>query len=105
MMQLFRVLGLSCGPSRPGIRSGHEEKRGRSASSSTRTGLHRNDPSPPTASELATRWRCPHLARSERENHKTSIGRLHGGISGGLEEVPAFTEKDRTGTFSGRSER
>jgi hypothetical protein len=28
MMCLFRVLGLSCGPSRPGIRSGHEEKRG-----------------------------------------------------------------------------
>jgi hypothetical protein len=28
MMHLFRVLGLSCGPSRPGIRSGHEEKRG-----------------------------------------------------------------------------
>jgi hypothetical protein len=28
MMHLFRVLSLSCGPSRPGIRSGHEEKRG-----------------------------------------------------------------------------
>jgi hypothetical protein len=28
MMHLFRVLGLSYGPSRPGIRSGHEEKRG-----------------------------------------------------------------------------
>jgi hypothetical protein len=28
MGHLFRVLGLSCGPSRPGIRSGHEEKRG-----------------------------------------------------------------------------
>jgi hypothetical protein len=28
MIHLFRVLGLSCGPSRPGIRSGHEEKRG-----------------------------------------------------------------------------
>ena len=27
MMHLFRVVGLSCEPSRPGIRSGHEEKR------------------------------------------------------------------------------
>ena len=26
-IHLFRVLGLSSGPQRPGIRSGHEEKR------------------------------------------------------------------------------
>ncbi len=28
MIHLFRVLSLPCGPSRPGIRSGYEEKRG-----------------------------------------------------------------------------
>lgn len=99
---LFRVLRLSSGPGRPGIRSGHKEKKGRSHSSSALDGQHFPDPipsavggwPPPTAAPCRRKWWRSHktstltlTVHGQGEGRALELDASRAGLSGGPSTV------------------